>query len=46
MAARQRTSMTLRSSWSVSTATTMPLPTPFIPSLCLLTVNSCIKVRL
>jgi hypothetical protein len=34
MAVRRRTSMTLRSSWSVSMAMTTSLPTPFIPSLC------------
>jgi hypothetical protein len=34
MAARRRTSMTSRSSWSVSVATATPLPTPFISSLC------------
>jgi hypothetical protein len=32
--ARRRTSTTSRSSWSASTATAMPLPIPFIPSLC------------
>jgi ribosomal protein L12E/L44/L45/RPP1/RPP2 len=34
MAAHQKTSMTSRSSWSASTATTTPLPTPSIPNLC------------
>jgi hypothetical protein len=34
MVAHQKTSMTSKSSWSASTATATPLPTPFIPNLC------------